>query len=172
MDREDFSLSRRARLLEGLRRYSRRRWKDVVGSVPFSVRWTGFLLRLDTTEARPTSPPTATVGDPREARAPERWPAAAAGRRRERYAAEARLARALLIGVGVSVAVFLHRAWLFDGAGAAASLGTGFMLARFALPPAFRCWRARTRTPASLRDFLRRPTVWWPPPLSDDLPGF
>ena len=135
----------------------------MVGPVPFSVRWAGFLRGLDTTEGQPDPPPTDTVGDTGAARSPERPPPAEL---RERYAAEARFARALLFGVAISLAVFFHRAWLLDSAGAGASLGTGFLLARFALPPAFRCWRIRTRASGALREFLRRPAVWWPPPLN------
>lgn len=163
MDRGDISLSRR-RLSTTLRHYGRHRWKDVVGPVPLSVRWSAVVRRLDTTGARPVSRAADPPDDTREAWVAVRWRTAA--ELRERYAAEARLARALLSGVAFCLLAFLHRAWLLDGAGAGASLGMGFLLARFALPPAFRCWRIRTQALGELRDFLGRPAVWWPPSLN------
>lgn len=90
-----------------------------------------------------------------------------AAKLRERYTAEARLARALLSGIAFCLLVFLHRAWSLDGPGAGASSGMAFLLARFALPPAFRCWRIRTQTLGDLRDFLCRPSLWWPPTPPD-----
>lgn len=85
--------------------------------------------------------------------------------------ADAALARAFFAGAIIGVAVCAHRLWLGDAAGAGASLGTAFTSAGFALAPAFRCWRKRTRASGTGREFLRRPAAWWPstqPP--DDTP--
>lgn len=87
---------------------------------------------------------------------------------RQRYAADALLARAWLLGIGISSLIVLHQGWLGHAASASASLGATFALAGLALPPAYRCWRIRRRTLNAPRWFLQRPTDWWPPPLPDD----
>lgn len=87
---------------------------------------------------------------------------------RRRYIVDAPLARALLLGVGVSGLIVIYRGWLGDGAGVGASLGAAFTLAGLALPPAYRCWQIRTRTLHAPRQFLRHPAGWWPSSLPDD----
>ena len=94
------------------------------------------------------------------------WPDPPAARRR--YEAEAAVARAFFSAAVVSVLVCAHRLWLADALGAGASLGMAFTLAGFALKPAYRCWRIRTRTPADPRAFLRQPFAWWPYALPPD----
>lgn len=144
--------------------YLRKRWSDIWGDPRSGPRGRPILTRLldETLGSRVSEPPTL----PRDSRplAVSRADRPAAGSR-SRYSADAAFARAFLSGAAAGVLICAHRVWLTDWAGALASLGMAFTLAAFALVPAHRCWQIRTRTSGRGREFLRRPTRWWPQPL-------
>jgi len=155
-----------------LGRYVRARSEDLVGDVTLhraTRAWINQMI-IDLQEQRSTQSVAKT--DP--AASPTTWAEVViqAGLTvndlRQQYAADALLARAWLVGVGISGLILLHQGWLGHAASASASLGAAFALAGLALPPAYRCWRIRRRTLNAPRWFLRRPTDWWPPPLPDD----
>lgn len=159
-----------ATLRAALGGYLRARGRDLWGSsATRRLGWKGIERIMDDFDNRPA---------PRQApaAAPTTWAEAVARARltaadlRQRYEADAPLARALLSAAVVSGLIAVHRGWLADAAGTGASLGMAFTLAGLALAPAYRCWRIRARALGAWRWFLRHPAAWWPYPLPDDDP--
>ena len=144
-------------------RYLRARGADLIGApaAPATRQWLQHLL--DLLNERPAAlhrAPADRKDTVSRVRLTDAW--------KHRYEADARFARAFLSGAIAAALVGAHRLWLADPAGAGASLGMAFTLAAFALGPAHRCWKTRTRAPVAGREFLRRPSRWWPTPLPPD----
>jgi hypothetical protein len=153
-------------------RYVRARREDLVGDVTLHRATRAWINQMITDLQE--QGPTESVAKTDPAASPPTWAEVVvqAGLTvndlRQQYAADALLARAWLLGVGISGLILLHQGWLGHAASASASLGAALALAGLALSPAYRCWRIRRRTLNAPRWFLRRPTDWWPPPFPEN----
>ena len=143
--------------------YLRKRWSDIWGDPRSGPRGRPISMRSLDELLGPRAPEPPTPDRDSRPLAPDRADRPAAGARL-RYDADAAFARAFLSGAAVAALIGAHRLWLADWAGAGASSGMAFTLAAFALGPAHRCWRTRAGAPGRGREFLRRPSLWWPPP--------
>ncbi len=161
-------LARGRRLRARTGRYARARAADLFGDPgPLRAARDGIVRTSVALDLVSDHPPGGRAEEGQRAEeGGHAWPDPPAARRR--YEAEAAVARAFFSAAVVSVLVCAHRLWLADALGVGASLGMAFTLAGFALKPAYRCWRIRTRTPADPRAFLRQPFAWWPYALPPD----